>query len=289
MIVAVVSSKAYYGNNKTFCGLMFLLTGLYKPDGPPFLRWQLALTYFGAVLNKLLDHDWQTGAFFEFWAGQRLHERAYLLLDSLLPRLWLAKFMCWFTIMMEIGVAPMLLIRRLYFWGALLNVLFQCALCLFVGNTFTLFFYAMSAASLAFVTWPSMTMKVEFGASSKGTQRLRRLLRWADQDGRFEWTPALRRFAAEGAFPLRLTADERCYTGANALRMMVLFNPVTYLVFTFFMALSGYDETPGLAIYRRILLGIALVLLTPPLAWMADRISVRGGTSRWRISARGNI
>ena len=31
MLLAVVSSKAYYGNNKTFCGLMFFLTGLYVP------------------------------------------------------------------------------------------------------------------------------------------------------------------------------------------------------------------------------------------------------------------
>src|SRR4051794_15353805 len=48
MLAAVVSSKAYYGNNKTFCGLMFFLAGLYKPGGPNFFRWQLAITYFGA-------------------------------------------------------------------------------------------------------------------------------------------------------------------------------------------------------------------------------------------------
>jgi hypothetical protein len=289
MLLAVVSSKAYYGNNKMFCGLMFLLTGLYKPDGPPFLRWQLALTYFGAGLNKILDRDWQTGVFFEFWAGQRLHERAYILFDSLLPRLWLGKFMCWFTITTELGVVPLLLIRRLYHWGALLNVLFQCGLCLFVGNTFTLFFYAMSAASLAFVTWPSQKMKVEYGSSSQGMLRLRRLLRWADQDERFEWTPAPRVIAAEGAFPLWLTTNDRCYTGANALRMMVLFNPVTCFVFTLLMAVSGYGETPGLAIYRRVLLGITLVLLLPPTAWVADRISERRRPSTLSTSARGNI
>jgi hypothetical protein len=61
MLLAIVSSKAYYGNNKTFCGLMLFLAGLYKPGGPPFVRWQLAITYFGAGLNKALDGDWHTG------------------------------------------------------------------------------------------------------------------------------------------------------------------------------------------------------------------------------------
>ena len=289
MLLAVVSSKAYYGNNKMFCGLMFLLSGLYKPDGPPFLRWQLALTYFGAGLNKLLDRDWQTGVFFEFWAGQRLHERAYMLIDFLLPKLWLGKVMCWFTITTELGVVPLLLVRRLYYWGALLNVLFQCGLCLFVGNTFTLFFYAMSAASLAFVTWPSQTLKVEYESSSQGMQRLRRLLSWLDQDERVEWTPAPRAIAAEGVLPLQLTTCNRCYSGANALRMMVLFNPVTYLVFTFLMALSGYGDSPGLAIYRRVLLGITLVLLTSPTAWVANRIGERRGTSPLRPHVRENV
>jgi hypothetical protein len=285
MLLAVVSSKAYYGNNKAFCGLMFLLTGLYKPGGLPFVRWQLALTYFGAGLNKLLDHDWQTGIFFEFWAVQRLHERAYMLLDSLLPKMWLGKFMCWFTISTELGVVPLLLIRRLYPWGALLNVLFQCGLCLFVGDTFTLFFYAMNAASLAFVTWPSKRMRVEYEASNQKMERLRRLLGRLDLDGRLEWTGASRTFAVEGALPLRLTTDDRSYTGANALRMMVLFNPVTCFVFTTLMAISGYQETSGLAIYRRVLLGITLLLLMPPLAWIVDRISRGRDTSERRASS----
>jgi hypothetical protein len=274
MLIAVVSSKAYYGNNKTFCGLMFFLVGLYKPGGPPFLRWQLALTYFGAGLNKLLDHDWQTGVFFEFWAVRRLHEQAYMLLDSVLPAMWMGRFMCWFTIVTELGVVPLLLIRRLYFWGVLLNVLFQCGLCLFVGNTFTLFFYAMNAASLAFVTWPSDPMRVTFGPGP--AVRLQRFLAWIDLDHRFIWSPS-RTASASGAVSLELTTSGKTYVGFNALRLILLFNPTTYLIFTAVMAFSGYSETLGLAIYRRIVVATALLLLLPPLAWIADRMSGRSG------------
>ena len=67
----------------------------------------------------------------------------------------------------------------------------------------------------------------------------------------------------------------------------MLYNPVAYLVFTLLTAVSGYDETPGLVIYRRVLLGITLVLLMT--AWIADRINVRRGTSPRRTPARENI
>ena len=64
ILTGVISSKAYYGNNKAFCGLMLFLIGLSNSTGPAtFLRWQFALVYFGAGLNKMLDPDWQSGLF----------------------------------------------------------------------------------------------------------------------------------------------------------------------------------------------------------------------------------
>jgi len=68
ILIGVISSKAYYGNNKTFCGLILFLTGLYEPGREPWLlRIQFAIVYFGAGLNKLLDPDWQSGVFMEHW------------------------------------------------------------------------------------------------------------------------------------------------------------------------------------------------------------------------------
>src|SRR5437016_1113666 len=122
MLLAVLSSKAYYGNNKTFCGLMFFFTGLYVPGGQPWpLRWQLGITYFGAGLNKLLDGDWHTGVFFQNWAVNRLHHSWYMALDSLLPPMALARFLCWTTIVTELGVVPCIFIPRLYYWAICAN------------------------------------------------------------------------------------------------------------------------------------------------------------------------
>ncbi|MES1256914.1 MAG: hypothetical protein ABUS51_00730 [Acidobacteriota bacterium] len=263
MLLAVVSSKAYYGNNKTFCGLMLFLAGLYQPGGPPFLRWQLALTYFGAGLNKALDGDWHTGVFFENWAVHRLRQPGYIALDSMLPPMVLARFMCWSTIVTELATVPALLIPPLYYWAILANIFFQSSLLLFTGTTFTLFFYSMTAASLAFVMWPAAPIPVLYNPQSGFGGRARRFLQAWDLDGRFHWTPSETR--------LRLQTGETPYTGFRALRMLVLLNPVTYFVIA--GSIAALENLPGdAAIFRRLIVALALVLLMPPLAWILDKL-----------------
>jgi hypothetical protein len=266
MLLAVVSSKAYYGNNKTFCGLMFLLTGLSAPGTPPFVRWQLGITYFGAGLNKLLDGDWHSGIFFENWAVNRLHHTWYMAFDAWLPPLWLARLVCWTTIVTELGVVPCIFIPQLHYWAICANLLFQSGLLLFTGTTFTLFFYSMSAASLAFVSWPSGPMPVVY---DERRQRVRRLFESWDLEGRFIWTPR-----AKGGRPtswVELRNGNSVYNGFRALRMIVLFNPLTYLIIAGSIA-AAPDASAWSAVYRRVIVLTYLVLLMPPLAWVADRI-----------------
>ena len=138
ILLAVVASKAYYGNNKTFCGLILFLTGLYHPAwGPWLLRAQIIIVYFGAGLNKLLDPDWRSGVFFEHWAGLRLHNSAYLFAAAALPALLLAKIVSWGTIVTELGLAIAFAIRRLYPLAIWVSILFHSSLLLFTGSTFS--------------------------------------------------------------------------------------------------------------------------------------------------------
>ena len=269
MLLAVVSSKAYYGNNKTFCGLMFFLAGLYKPGGPNFIRYQLAITYFGAGLNKALDADWHSGVFFENWAVHRLRQPLYIALDGLLPSLVLAKFMCWTTIVTELATVPCILIASLNYWAVVANIFFQSSLLLFTGTTFTLFFYSMTACSLAFVTWPETPLRVLYDPGRKSTALFRSLSMRLDFDGRFAWTPS--------HAPLQLDAGDRTYTGFSAARMIVLYNPATYFILA--ACIAACEDLPGPAdLYRRLIVGTALILLMPPLAYIADRL--RTGSER---------
>jgi hypothetical protein len=270
MLLAVVSSKAYYGNNKTFCGLMFFLTGLHAPCKQPwFLRWQLGIAYFGAGLNKLLDGDWHTGVFFENWAVNRLHHSWYMALDSLLPPMTLAGFVCWTTIVTELGVAACIFLPQFYYWAICANVLFQSGLLLFTGTTFTLFFYSMSAASLAFVSWPSGPLPVLYDADCGFARRARTVFGLWDLEGMFLWTPRQPDTGARGWLDLRV--GDKVYTGFRALRMIVLLNPLTYLVIAGLIA--AVPDNPGSsALYRRVIVASSLFLLMPPLAWIADKV-----------------
>jgi hypothetical protein len=266
MLLAVVSSKAYYGNNKTFCGLMLFLSGLYKPGGYPFLRWQLAVTYFGAGLNKLLDADWHSGVFFENWAVNRLHQSWYIALDALLPALYLAKFMCWATIVTELGIVPFILVPSLYEWVIISNVLFQASLLLFTGTTFTVFFYSMTAASLAFVTWPTEPVAVMYDPTRSFGSAAKRFFSTWDFDQRYAWIPA------DGI--LHLSIGSKIYSGFGALRMLLLLNPVTYLIIA--AAIAACESFTFAPLIRRVIVALALLLLMPPLAWVADKFFGHG-------------
>jgi len=269
MLLAVLSSKAYYGNNKTFCGLMFFLTGLSAPGARPFVRWQLGITYFGAGLNKLLDTDWHSGVFFENWAVNRLHHSWYIALDSMLPPLFLGRLVCWTTIMTELGVVPCIFIRRLYYWAICANILFQSSLLLFTGTTFTLFFYSMTAASLAFVNWPEGPLHVMYDTRRGLARRARRTSELLDIEGKFAWTPVEVGMNFRGWLELRNGGSR--WTGFRALRTIVLFNPLTYLVIAGLIAIAP-DGTGWSALYRRVIVSSCLTLLMPPLAWIVDRL-----------------
>ena len=265
ILLAVVSSKAYYGNNKAFCGLMLLLAGLYKPGTPNFLQWQLAITYFGAGLNKLLDPDWHSGVFFENWAVNRLRQPWFIAANSLLPPFVAAKLMCWMTIATELGIVPLLFIRKYFRWAVILNVLFQSSLLLFTGTTFTLFFYSMAAASFAFVTWPASPVSAAY-RRGHSVARLTGIIKFLDADKRFVWTAA-----DDTNGWLNVSAGDQVYSGFGALRMIVLLNPLTYFVIA--AAIAAGDVSGWAVLYRRLIVTTCLVLLMPPLAWLADTLT----------------
>lgn len=285
ILIGILSSKVYYGNNRIFCGLMLFLSGLYTEGGPNFISWQLGLTYFGAGLNKVLDLDWHSGLFFENWAVNRLHHAWYIAVDSLLPPMWLARFMCWSTIVTELGTVPLVVIPQLFFWGGLANIFFQSCLLLFMGNTFTLFFYSMTGATFALVTWPAGPLSVTYAPESAFGRRARKLLQWWDIDKRFKWPPhdaavTERRHAASlpGARNFHLETPGKSYTGFRAVRMIILYNPVLYFAIASALALSGDVPSEAASLYRRLIVLTCLILFMPPLAWIADAFIGRSGS-----------
>jgi hypothetical protein len=163
-------------------------------------------------------------------------------------------------------VVPAILIPRLQYWAVCANILFQSGLLLFTGTTFTLFFYSMSAASFAFVTWPEGPVKATYAANCAVLNRITNVLRFCDADRRFLWNP----LPAGGEEWLRLNAGKRMYTNFRALRMIVLLNPLTYMAIAALIAAA--PDTAATAAYRRIVVASSLFFLMPPLAWILDKI-----------------
>lgn len=285
MILAVLSSKAYYGNNKLFCGSMLLLAGLGAGWA---VRCQLAIVYFGAGLNKLLDADWRSGQFFEHWAAHRLKQPLYLALGSRMPPLVLGKILGWTTIGTELGLSGGFVVRRL--WGAAVwgNILFQSAMLLFTGDTFTMFFYAMTAASLAFVEWPGQATVIYDGDCGFCNQTKQWWERW-DLDRVLEWTPlqsgaGARYGIAESELQRRLylVTGGRICAGFAAFKKMALYNPITYFV------MAGLLLAP----FRRWSAAVLLLFFSPlfaPVGEAAYNLVARnrgrlGGESRCQPS-----
>ncbi len=148
LLLAVLSSRIYYGNNRVFVGTALVLLGLSDPARPDRLfRWLLALVYAGAGLNKLLDPDWRSGQFLDYWVGTILHNPLW--------QSWLARPLSWGTIVSQFCLAAGFLHRPWTRWALGANLLFQLLLLGLTGTTLGEFFYGMTAVTLAFVERPA--------------------------------------------------------------------------------------------------------------------------------------
>lgn len=288
LLLAVVSSKAYYGNNKAMCGCLLVLIGLYHERvGSWVIRVQLALVYFGAALNKVLDADWWSGQFFEHWATVRLKQPVYLWLSPLLPPLVAAKFFCWATIAAEAVLAVALLVPRWYPWAIWLSVLFQAALMEFSGSMFTMFFYVMQASMLAFVSWPKELVVIFDGDCGICNQIRRAVQRW-DFDRVLRWEPFQSGVGDRWGIPLEalekrlhVVADGRVYGGFAACKLILLYLPVFLLALTFVLALPPND---GWMWFRRLFVGAWLCFFFPAFDRIGEWFYLQVAVNRHRVS-----
>lgn len=237
MLVGIASSRIYWANNTFFCGAVLTLIGLHASERSVWLlRIQVALIYFGAGLNKILDPDWLSGQFFEHWASQNLGHELYIRVAGLLPPMALAKFMCWATIATEWSLFAGFAIPRLWPLAIWLGVLFHASMTVFTGITFVLFLYVAPAAYFAFFRWPGEKTEVLYDGDCGFCNKTRRWFEALDFERAFRWTAYQTgigdRFGISRAAlvkRLHIVMDGgRIANGFAAFRVMLLTNPVTW-------------------------------------------------------------
>jgi predicted DCC family thiol-disulfide oxidoreductase YuxK len=266
ILVAMFSSRTYYGNNRLFTGLIFFLTGLYEPGHSPWMvRLQVSLVYFGAGLNKITDPDWRSGQFFQNWILSIHHQNLYAHVSSLFPSMVLSRAMGWVTFTTELFLAVALL-TRWYRYAIWVGICFHTALLVLAGRTFGMFYYAMLASYLAFVSWPKEPLTVLYDGACAFCSRTQLRLQKLDFDHIFRWLPFQ---SSQQSFltseeklekRLHLLDHDRSYDGFSALRIFGLYNAVGYFVVAVCLSLP---EPHGVH-YRRWIAVTLLALISPP-------------------------
>jgi hypothetical protein len=236
LFISLLSSRMYFENNRMFCACILLLIGLSSARQQPWLvRLQVAMVYFGAALNKLLDADWRSGQFFAFWFGKVHNPELWTKITHFVPGMPLAQFMDWTVISLEFVLAIGFLVPRFYSWAIWLGVCYHTALMVAMNTTFGMFYYAMLISYLAFVEWPEPGIVVAYDGDSGFFDTIRQWLRRFDPERNFEWRPlgADRLGASAEAFANRLsvTFGGKELSGLSAFKVLLLYSPFVYFVY----------------------------------------------------------
>jgi len=231
MLITVVSSRVAYSNVKFFCGCILLLTGLADSRNPAvLLRYQMAIVYSGAWINKVFDPDWRSGQYFEHWMSAIIKREFYVQAASLFPPMLLSRVMCWSTIVTEMFLSAGFLLRPLRQLSVLVGVYFHSMAFLLAWYDFRMFTIAILSSYLILVRWPE-----KLGVSIDPGNRLHRWIKTVfarmDFDRRIDWKPR------PGGFMVEIF--EKNYSGFQAFKRLILYSPVSYFGYVLILGLPN--------------------------------------------------
>lgn len=185
VILTLLSSKPLFRNHIFIAGCILFLVGLSDPKGIPWLIIiQISIVYFGASLNKILQIDWWTGQFMDNWLGVARDNAIYNFMSSLLPNLWLAKFMSWSAIIVEFVIAVSILIKKWRSFGIWLLIVFHFAMFTMLAFRFGHFVQDIFIILIAFLNWPKQKIEIKF---NNKFILLKKIIGFMDWDKLYIW------------------------------------------------------------------------------------------------------
>jgi hypothetical protein len=252
-LIATLSSKVYYRNAKVFVGALFFLTGLQEKGRPPWMIWwQLAIMYFGAGLNKLLEVDWRTGRYFDYFLTHIYPSEAYAFVAPILPGRWVARLMCWSVILAELSAGLMFTMNRLRPTAVWVAASVHVGAALLVVGDYGIFLAAILASYLSCLPWPE---RLDAAAGTRaGWPWVRRLFGALDQDELVHWDDRPPR----DGLGLRLTVWDRQWLDWKGLGGLLIWTPAVYLLAV--AVLTGFQDD-GRVVVVRLAATIGAVIL----------------------------
>ncbi|MEM9021201.1 MAG: hypothetical protein AAGC44_11595 [Planctomycetota bacterium] len=182
LFIGMLIDRLFFSNAKTFVALMLLIVGLWNgPLTHTLLRWQYAVMYLGAAVNKLFDPDWRSGRFFTHWMGELNDSAIYLAARSVVAEPGLGRLLSWSTIGIEIVLAFLLLLTKPRYWllAALLAAGFHGMSVLMADTLFKIYVPTLALGLTVFYAWPG---RGELALTAPPESRLVRWLRRTDLD-----------------------------------------------------------------------------------------------------------
>lgn len=138
-----------------FTGCVFLCTALSNDaTGTDIIRFQLAVLYLGADLNKVSDADWWTGASIETLLVTKHQIASYMNAASAFPEGFLSQLTGIGVIVLQMGIAILLLRRGTVVYAMLLALALHLPMVVLMQMTFGPFLFALVVAYGSLLTWP---------------------------------------------------------------------------------------------------------------------------------------
>jgi hypothetical protein len=262
-LLGTLSSKVYYRNAKVFVGLLLFLTGLQERGKPPWMIWwQLAIMYFGAGLNKILEADWRTGQYFDYFLTEIYHSQAYAVIRDLLPGRWIARLMCWSIIALEIAAGVMFTIRRLQPAAVWLAACVHVGAALLVAGDYGIYVAAVLASYMSLLPWPE---RLDASVDTVSPwRRVKGFFGVLDQDAIINW-----REHSQGSASLVLRTGQRRWNDWRALGWLMMWTPTLY--FATMILMTAFSGDARVRVVRSSASVGVLILTWTLLGWLARR------------------
>ncbi|MEL6973921.1 MAG: HTTM domain-containing protein [Bacteroidota bacterium] len=187
VLLVTLASKSTFKNHLFIVSCVLILGGLQSKDDekPHLLYLQLALVYFGAALNKILQWDWWNGQYMHNWFSVVLEHPLYLRMEdwtegSRIP----AKIAGWFSMGIEVLIGFLLLHRKKYKLAIVLILFFHLFLFTLTKERFGHFLDDILIILIAFAAWPR-TKKI-YTVDSKKTLKIK-ILKLLDWNGSYDF------------------------------------------------------------------------------------------------------